>query len=63
MIRKLERERDGEIRALVRPGGDTRSLKGLNCKIYYGDATKKETLEEIFDVKEPAEIFVYTAPG
>ena len=63
VIRKLEREKDAEIRALVRPGGDTRSLKGLNCKIYYGDATKKETLEEIFDVKEPAEIFVIHCAG
>lgn len=58
LVRRLAGEKENEVRALVLPGEDTGSLAGLNCKIYYGDITKKETLEEIFDIKEDGEIFV-----
>ena len=41
IIRKLEQNKDNEIRALVLPQEKTVSLEGLNCKIYKGDVTKK----------------------
>ena len=42
-------EGENEIRALVLPGDEAKSLDGLDCRIFYGDVTKKETLAEIFD--------------
>lgn len=58
IIRKLEQYKEDEVRALVLPNDETKSLEGLNCKIYYGDVTKKETLNDIFNITEEAEIFV-----
>ena len=58
IIRKLEQDKKNEIRALVLKNDTIKSLDGLNCKIYYGDVTKEETLEEIFSVQEDAQIFV-----
>lgn len=58
IVRKLVQEKENEVRALVLPNDTTKSLDGLNCKIYYGDVTKEETLEKIFDIEENAEIFV-----
>ena len=58
IIRKLEQNKENEIRALVLQNDTIKSLEGLNCKIYYGDVTKKETLQEIFDIIEEAEVFV-----
>jgi dihydroflavonol-4-reductase len=59
IIRKLEQNKDNEIRALVLPQEKTVSLEGLNCKIYKGDVTKKESLDEIFNIGESdAEIYV-----
>ena len=58
IIRKLEQNKDNEIRALVLPQEKTVSLEGLNCKIYNGDVTKKESLDVIFNVGESdAEIY------
>lgn len=36
----------------------TGSLKGLNCKIYRGDVTKKDTLNDIFEIDGNAELYV-----
>ena len=59
IVRKLEQNKDNEIRVLVLPQEKTASLEGLNCKIYKGDVTKKESLDEIFNVGESdAEIYV-----
>lgn len=58
IIRKLQKYEDAEVRALVLPGDKTPSLAGLNCRIYYGDVTKKDTLEEIFRTEESAAVFV-----
>lgn len=58
IVRKLIQDKENEIRTLVLPNDTVKSLDGLNCKIYYGDVTKEETLEEIFDVEEDVEIFV-----
>ena len=35
IIRKLEQNRESEIRALVLPNDSIKSLEKLNCKIYY----------------------------
>ena len=58
IVRKLVKDKENEIRALVLPNDKIKSLEGLKCKIYYGDVTKKETLKEIFEIKEEAEVFV-----
>lgn len=52
IIRILHMNKDIEVRALVLPDDKINSLEGLNCKIYYGDVTKKDTLNDIFEVKE-----------
>ena len=51
IVRKLLEKENVEVRCLVLPNDNIKPLENLNCKIYYGDVTKKETLEEIFDVK------------
>lgn len=58
IVRKLEKYQDSEIRAFVLPNDKTKALNGLNCKIYYGDVTKKETLNDIFEAEENAEMIV-----
>lgn len=58
IVRKLEKCQNSEIRALVLPNNKQKTLDGLNCKIYYGDVTKKETLNDIFEIKENSEIIV-----
>ena len=58
IARKLEKYQDSEIRAFVLPNDKTKALNGLNCKIYYGDVTKKETLNDIFEAEENAEMIV-----
>ena len=58
LVRKLSENKENEIRALVRSEKNNKSLLGLNCHIFYGDVTKKETLEEIFNVPENVETVV-----
>ncbi|MGI6743638.1 MAG: NAD-dependent epimerase/dehydratase family protein [Eubacteriales bacterium] len=59
IVRKLAENKDNEIRALVLPQDKTNSLEGLNCKIFTGDVTKKESLDEIFEINESdAETYV-----
>lgn len=57
IVRKLV-EQNVEIRCLVLPNDNTKALEGLNCKIYRGDVTKKNTLDEIFDIPEEVELYV-----
>ena len=42
IVRKLV-ERNVEVRCLVLPNDNVKALEGLNCKIYKGDVTKKNT--------------------
>ena len=63
LIRKLVLNEENEIRALVLPNDTINSLEGLRCKIYYGDITKLESLNEIFNIAEPAEVFVIHCAG
>ncbi len=48
ILRELIKDQNNEIRILVLPTDSLKSITGLNVKIYFGDITKKETLEEIF---------------
>lgn len=58
IIRKLLKENVCEVRALVLPEDKVNSLEGLDCKIYKGDVTKKETLKEIFEVEDNVKLYV-----
>lgn len=55
-IVRLLQSMDCEIRCLVRNNSD--SLKGLKCKIYKGDVRDYNSLKDIFNVKENANVYV-----
>ena len=57
IVRKLL-EKNLDVRCLVLPEDEAEALEGLNCKIYRGDVTKKETLEEIFNVDSETLLYV-----
>lgn len=57
IVRKLL-EKNCEVRCLVLPEDKLEALEGLDCKIYRGDVTKKETLEDIFDVDSETLLYV-----
>ena len=57
VVRKLL-EKNVEVRCLVLPEDNGKALEGLNCKIYRGDVTKKETLEDIFNVDYGTQLYV-----
>lgn len=58
IIRILEKDADNEIRAFVLKDDSINSLENLNCKIYYGDVTNKESLSSIFENTSGKEVFV-----
>lgn len=58
IVRKLTENAENEVRALVLPVDALKSLDGLHCRIFHGDVTKKETLTDIFDNTENAEVYV-----
>lgn len=58
IIRMLEKDADNEIRAFVLKDDSIKSLENLNCKIYYGDVTNKESLSSIFENTNGKEVFV-----
>ena len=57
IVKKLV-EQNLEVRALILPEDEPKALEGLNCSIYRGDVTKKETLEDIFDVENDTNLYV-----
>lgn len=57
IVRKLVKNPDNEVRALILPNSNN-ILSNLNCKIYEGDVTKIETLNQIFSVEEDAKLYV-----
>ena len=63
IIRKLQQDNDSEIRAFVLNGESIKALDDLRCKIYYGDVTKKESLESVFENTEGKEVFVIHCAG
>ena len=58
IVRKLIKDKENEVRALVLPNDNTNSLKDLNCTIYKGDVTKKDSLNSIFETPENVELYV-----
>ena len=58
IIRKLEQDKENEIRALLLPNDSIKSLEDLNCKIYYGDVTKKDSLSAIFENVDDKEVYI-----
>lgn len=58
IIRKLEQDKENEIRALLLPNDSIKSLEDLNCKIYYGDVTKKDSLSSIFENVDDKEVYI-----
>lgn len=58
VIRKLIKNKENEVRALVLPNDKVDSLEGIDCKRYVGDVTKKESLSDIFDVPKDTELYV-----
>lgn len=58
IIRKLEQDKENEIRALLLPNDSIKSLENLNCKIYYGDVTKKDSLSSIFENVDDKEVYI-----
>ena len=52
LVRELVKDKNNEVRALVLPDDQIHSLDGLNCKIYKGDVTKKDSLNAIFAIEE-----------
>ena len=57
IVRKLVQKKQ-EVRAFVLPDADITSLNKLDCKIYEGDVTKKETLKDLFEVEEDTKLYV-----
>lgn len=58
IIRMLEHDDNAEVRAFVLNGESITSLNNLKCSIYYGDVTKADTLNSVFDGCDGIEIFV-----
>ena len=58
IIRMLEHDDNAEVRAFVLNGESISSLHNLKCSIYYGDVTKADTLNSVFEGSGDAEIFV-----
>lgn len=59
IVKKLVNKNDCEVRALVLPEDKINALEGLNCKIYKGDVTKKDSLNALFECEEQnAEVYV-----
>ena len=58
IIRKLEQDKENEIRALLLPNDSIKSLEDLNFKIYYGDVTKKDSLSSIFENVDDKEVYI-----
>lgn len=62
IIKKLSINENNEIRCLVLPNDKIDSLNKKNIKIYYGDITKKDSLDEIFTAKN-SNVYVIHCAG
>ena len=63
IVRLLQNETNIEIRCLVQPHHQVESLKGLNCKIFYGNITDKESFVDLFKIDKDDEFSVIHAAG
>ena len=57
IVRKLVSD-NNEVRVLVLPDDKIKSLEGIDCKVYYGDITKKDSLNDIFYIDKDKDIIV-----
>ena len=62
IVRNLSLQ-NGEVRGLVLDSDDLTLLKGINVKLYKGDITNKDSLEEIFKHDESDEVYVIHSAG
>lgn len=51
-------EKGEQVRCLVLPSDNMKSLQNVNCEIYYGDVTQKSSLDEIFTFAKGTEVNV-----
>lgn len=58
IVRELAKNPNHEVRALVSSLDRAEAIQGLNCKIFAGDVTKLDSLQEIFEVPENARVYV-----
>lgn len=58
IVKKLSKNKDYEVRALVYSKKNKDILKEINCKIFYGDVTDKNSIKDIFDVDKSKEVYV-----
>lgn len=63
IIRQLSDNDDIEIRALVLNKKKAECLSKLNCKIYIGDVTQKDSLNEVFTVPKQSKVYVIHCAG
>lgn len=48
ILRRLSASGRDDVRALLLPGDDTLSIKGVACELYRGDITRPDTLRDVF---------------
>ena len=58
IVKKLSKNKDYEVRALVYSKKEEDILKDIECKIFYGDITNKASLKDIFSVEDNKDIYV-----
>lgn len=58
IVKKLSKNSENEIRALSFTENKKGPLKGLNCKVFKGDVTNLDSLDEIFNVNKNDELYV-----
>lgn len=58
VVRKLSKNPQNQVRALVTSPDRADALKGLNCSIFAGDVTKPHTLTDVFNVPPDARVYV-----
>ena len=58
IVKKLSKNKDYEVRALVYSKKEEDILKDIDCKIFHGDITNKASLKDIFTVEDNTDIYV-----
>ena len=58
IVKKLSKNKDYEVRALVYSKQEEYILKDIDCKIFHGDITNKDSLKDIFTVEDNKDIYV-----
>ena len=58
IVKKLSKNKDYEVRALVYSKEEEYILKDIDCKIFHGDITNKDSLKDIFTIEDNTDIYV-----